>query len=117
MRFLKVQTKPHHTGGVGIHHDLPEGMIRPGHVKMFTNLVGSVGKVAYEMVNGRPLKVPEEIYQQRIAICRTCSAFDATKSICTRCGCNAYVKLHLAAMACPWREGNRSAPKWGMWPA
>lgn len=116
MRFLKVQTKPHHTGGVGIHHDLPEGMVRPGHVKMFVNLVGSIGKVAYETMNGRPVTVPPEVYRSRLDICLTCPAFDTARSICLKCGCAANKKLHLAAMVCPWKEGNRPAPKWGSWP-
>lgn len=111
-----VKTKPHHINGRGLHHDLPEGMVRPGMVQKFRNLTRSLGVVAYETMHGRPITVPQEIYDQRLAICRTCSVFDNSRQLCTICGCAAARKLHLSASVCPWKENNRNSPKWGMWP-
>ena len=118
--YIKVQTEPHHTNGKGIHHDLPfiNGAPHrsPSLPRMAVNVARAAGTVVYERLkNGVPFFVPDNIFNDRMAICKTCPAFNIPKNVCTKCGCGAGRKLRLSAMTCPWTQDGKAAPKWGMW--
>ena len=36
------------------------------------NLAGAVGRIVVAVAKGEPIKVPQEVYHERLAICREC---------------------------------------------
>jgi hypothetical protein len=58
-----------------------------------------------ETHSGRP--VPDSVYEERLAICRTCSALQYGTT-CRHCGCLVQILARLADRCCP-RPGGR---KW-----
>ena len=45
--------------------------------------------------------VPDEIYEERLAICRECIYYSSILGQCKRCLCFVKLKARLAPMACP----------------
>lgn len=72
------------------------------------NLAGAVGRVISAVVHGEPVKVSEEVYAERLAICLPCEFNGARPDgvRCTKCGCPGknlvgLGKLQLATERCP----------------
>jgi hypothetical protein len=76
---------------------------------MAGNLAGAMGRVVAAAVNGEPIRVPDEVYAERTAICSACEHYDRARDTCTRCGCRG-LKRAIATEACPLAD-----PKWGRW--
>lgn len=90
------------------HASIPARM--PSVSRQAWNLAKAAGTVMYSFLAGARIRVPNEVYEERIAICRTCPKFDVAHQKCTLCGCHARVKLWVAQFFCP-----HNPPKWGVW--
>lgn len=49
----------------------------------------------------------QEVYDRRMAICRSCERFNHEKQTCLLCGCNMRIKVGIPTMSCP-----DTPPKW-----
>lgn len=79
----------------------------PGRVASAT---AAAGRVIVAAARGERVRVPDEVYEERVAICRTCDQWDPTRHVCKICGCYTRIKLRLATEHCPLPE-----PKWTEW--
>jgi hypothetical protein len=52
--------------------------------------------------------VPDNIYQDRIAICKSCKYYFKLTGNCKRCGCFMKIKARLAPMSCPEKYWNKT---------
>lgn len=86
----------------------------PTKAEMAVNLSKSLVKNGKRLLlsKGR-VKVPDEVYQQRLAQCKECPYFATKRSRCKLCGCSTHKKLRLAAETCPHPE----QPRWGPYTA
>lgn len=50
----------------------------------------------------------QEVYDRRMAICRSCDRFNHAKESCPLCGCNMRLKVGIPSTSCP-----DDPPKWG----
>ena len=73
----------------------------------------NLAKFAFEVVKSamqsEALFVSDEVREQRLAICRTCSYYDETQVRCKHCGCMLEHKARFALDSCPidsWRESD-----------
>jgi hypothetical protein len=58
---------------------------------------------------GTPLQVSDEIYQQRLEICKNCEWYDEEQIRCKNCGCWLENKARWGMDSCPigkWAESN-----------
>ena len=52
--------------------------------------------------------VPNEVYEDRIAICKGCVYYFKPTGTCKDCGCFMKIKARLAPMACPQKKWNKT---------
>jgi len=52
--------------------------------------------------------VPNDIYEDRIAICKECPHYFKTTGNCLKCGCFVKVKSRIAVMSCPIKKWNKT---------
>ena len=52
--------------------------------------------------------VPDEIYEERLAICKECIYYSKTLGQCKRCLCFVKLKARLAPMACPQKYWDKT---------
>lgn len=52
--------------------------------------------------------VPNEVYEDRIAICKGCIYYFKPTGTCKDCGCFMKIKARLAPMACPQKKWNKT---------
>tara|TARA_R100001086_G_scaffold99506_1_gene49716 strand:+ start:2163 stop:2564 length:402 start_codon:yes stop_codon:yes gene_type:complete len=52
--------------------------------------------------------VPNEVYEDRIAICRSCVYYKSLLGNCSICKCFMKVKARIAPMACPQKYWNKT---------
>tara|TARA_R110000787_G_scaffold169301_1_gene282050 strand:- start:162 stop:563 length:402 start_codon:yes stop_codon:yes gene_type:complete len=52
--------------------------------------------------------VPNEVYEDRIAICKTCVYYFKPTGTCKDCGCFMKIKARLAPMACSQKKWNKT---------
>mgnify|MGYP003119073511 FL=1 len=52
--------------------------------------------------------VPNEVYEDRIAICKGCVYYFKPTGTCKDCGCFMKIKARLAFMACPQKKWNKT---------
>jgi hypothetical protein len=69
------------------------------------NAVAAAGRIVGAAFAGRQIRVSNDEYLRRLAICRTCEYFERER--CKICGCVASWKTRLATEHCPL-----SPPKW-----
>ena len=73
----------------------------------------NLAKFAFEVVKNamqsEALFVSDEVKEQRLAICRTCSYYDPEQVRCKHCGCMLESKTKFALDSCPidsWKESD-----------
>ena len=68
-------------------------------------MTGEELEVPLEAYNAPTLAAPSQLFETRLAICRTCPAFEPAGWFglgrCSRCGCIAQLKLRLSSQHCP----------------
>jgi tRNA(Ile2) C34 agmatinyltransferase TiaS len=69
---------------------------------LFTTVKEAIGH-AYE---GKGVTVPDEVYTERLKICKTCPAFRTEDARCMDCGCFMKAKAAFKVARCP-------QDKWG----
>lgn len=91
--------------------DCPEGLweANENYPKLTQQLKTFASSMANWVKNGLT-RVPEEIYDKRLLVCKSCEFWDgkALKGTgrCRKCGCSTWAKLRLASEKCP-------IDKWG----
>lgn len=73
--------------------------------------VAEVAEQNYEKV--KHLIAPEEVQEERIAVCQTCEYYFKPTGQCKKCGCFVKIKASLAPFACPvnkWGEYKQIIP-------
>ena len=68
----------------------------------------SLKRIAKNKLNGVDDKVPEQVKQNRLALCNSCPKLNKFLKQCSACGCFVNVKTNYQEEKCP--EG-----KWGEW--
>ena len=58
------------------------------------------------------LPVSEEIYNQRMNICNSCSSYDASQQRCKECGCFLPVKAKTIFDGCPLKKWGSAEEFW-----
>jgi hypothetical protein len=79
----------------------------PPMAQQVQNALGAAGRAIAAVATGHPVLVPDSVYEEREAICRTCDKYDAAQRRCSLCGCKTQVKLRAAQEECPL-----SVPLW-----
>ena len=85
---------------------------RASGITMVKSFVGAVARTGVAISYGQRPFVPDNIFADRLNICKTCKNFDAKRMRCNLCGCFANLKLKLATEQCPLNP-----PKWGKYAA
>jgi hypothetical protein len=52
--------------------------------------------------------VPDEIYKDRMAICKSCDHYFRFTGNCIKCGCFVKVKSRISVMSCPIKKWNKT---------
>ena len=52
--------------------------------------------------------VPNEVYEDRIAICKKCDHYFKLTGNCLKCGCFVKVKSRISVMSCPINKWNKT---------
>jgi hypothetical protein len=65
------------------------------------NLAQNFGNSVINHIADGLKQVPEEEYNKRIDICKTCDKYDAEANKCTHCGCFLKVKASWNSEKCP----------------
>jgi hypothetical protein len=91
----------------------PESPQYPSAIKQVGNALGAAGRAIAAVATGQPVFVPDSVYSEREATCRTCEKYDAAQRRCSLCGCKTQVKLRAAQEECPlpvplWSKYNPS---------
>lgn len=73
----------------------------PTIVQQIKNVVNSTAKHIYTGLK----TVPEEVKQERLAICNSCPHYKENR--CTKCGCFMNIKAGWSEQACPIGEWNK----------
>jgi hypothetical protein len=75
----------------------------PPLTKQISNVSRAISKVVKQIRKDQPIQAPNELVENRRAICSKCP-FKKTKlfaDICTQCGCNIKLKTKLITEYCP----------------
>lgn len=82
--------------------------------RMALNLAGAMMRTGGAALAGQPVRAPEEVQTERLAVCAACSDFIPDENRCGLCGCKTkgwvLNKIKWATERCP-----ASPPKWGPW--
>jgi hypothetical protein len=67
------------------------------------NAIGATGRAIAAVATGKPVLVPDSVYQEREAKCvaNRCGQYDAAQRRCFLCGCKTQAKLRAAQEECP----------------
>lgn len=65
------------------------------------NLANELVETAKRAEKKLPIIVPEEVGEQRLALCDTCEFLNHEQYRCTKCGCFMKTKSQLAGAKCP----------------
>jgi len=65
------------------------------------NLAGRFGKSAINHAKDGFKKVDDDLYNQRIEICKGCEFFNAESDRCKKCGCFLKIKASWNSEKCP----------------
>lgn len=78
---------------------LPE----PSLATTIASAAGAASRVVSAAIQGKPIQASDELYQQRMAICRECPEYDSASIRCKKCTCYLQVKARLQSEAgqCP----------------
>ena len=68
----------------------------PSLAKQARNLAQTAGQIARN-----PKVANDDLYEQRMKICRACAFFDAEQVRCRKCGCKLKGKARFEAAKCP----------------
>ena len=52
--------------------------------------------------------VPNEVYEDRMAICKSCDFYSSILGNCLKCGCFMRLKSRIAPMECPIKKWNKT---------
>lgn len=63
--------------------------------------VESAKIIAENALEGKDLKVSEQEFNQRMAICQGCDRYKKETNQCNECGCFLAIKAKLTGMKCP----------------
>ena len=85
----------------------------PSHLQQGKNLA----KFAWEIIkktmeNEESLTVSDEIFEQRLSICKQCEYYDPSQTRCKHCGCWLGQKARWALDSCPIDKWSESADTW-----
>ena len=83
----------------------------PGLAAKALNLAGAATRIGGNILSGRRIMVPEEVFKSRADICRGCEWFNKTNETCGVCGCFVtaiFGKAKFASEECP-------RGKWKTW--
>jgi hypothetical protein len=61
----------------------------------------------WDLLNPNMERVPEEVYNERLSICKRCPLLQPVTKVCASCGCVMPLKAKLADAVCPkhkWGE-------------
>jgi len=61
---------------------------------------------------GAALVVPDEVYKERTAICKSCDKFDDLQNKCMECGCFIPAKARVIIDSCPLNKWNDLSDQW-----
>ena len=73
----------------------------PSFIQQARNAAAAAGSVVASIVRGKPVTVPQEEQDRRLAICHACEFWDAAHGRCSKCGCFGAWKTWLASQRCP----------------
>lgn len=63
-------------------------------------------------MNGNHLYVSDEVYQERLEVCKTCSYYDESSNRCKHCGCFLEQKARFSLDSCPIGSWDVSDKDW-----
>jgi len=69
-------------------------------------MVKSVQEMIDDAIKHGAIRVPDEVKEERLSICSSCSYYDPEQERCKECGCWLQLKTSFAASECP-------IDKWG----
>lgn len=83
-----------------------EKLSPPSMREMAKNLFSTVKEAIGHAYEGKGVTVSDELYKERLAICKVCPAFRAEDARCMDCGCFMKAKAAFKVASCPQH-------KWG----
>ncbi len=81
----------------------------PSLQKQLNNLKGSFANLTLHMANKnyrKLIKVPREVFKERMSICNSCNRYDIKNHRCMECGCFVGLTARIGYERCPLN-------KWG----
>lgn len=79
---------------------LPEKPL-PSKLQMARSAVSTIAEVSKGLLQGKGLKVSDEVLTHRKSICASCEFFRESDQRCSKCGCYLSSKTYLKASTCP----------------
>lgn len=76
------------------------------------NLAKFIFEVIKTTWNGDHLIVSDDVYEERMSICKTCEWYDESQNRCRHCGCYLVEKARYAIDSCPIKKWNMSDTEW-----
>jgi hypothetical protein len=76
------------------------------------NLAKFIFDVIKTTWNGDHLTVSDEVYEERLNVCRTCEWYDESQNRCRHCGCFLREKARYSIDSCPIKKWGMSDKEW-----
>lgn len=76
------------------------------------NLAKFIFDVIKTTWNGDHLTVSDEVYEERLDVCRSCEWYDESQNRCRHCGCFLREKARYAIDSCPIKKWGMSEKEW-----
>ena len=65
---------------------------------------GRIAITAKDFLEENSFKVPDEVREARLDICKQCDNLHKKSNICLMCGCHTPTKTYLVAASCPLKK-------------
>lgn len=78
----------------------------------------NLAKFAWDLLNyitdneEKVLFVKDEVYKERVTICRSCEKFDELENRCVECGCYVPAKAKMILDSCPLEKWAADSQSW-----
>lgn len=84
-----------------------EKITPPSMLEMAKNLFSTVKEAVGHAYEGNGITVTDEVYHERLTICKVCPAFRAVDARCMDCGCFMKAKAAFKVAKCPQLKWDR----------
>jgi len=68
--------------------------------------------INYARTHGHVLSVSEDLYKERVSICKSCDHYDEFENQCKLCGCYVPAKARNIFDSCPVKKWDMDADSW-----